>query len=99
MIDYTFWDETIDDDTEFEGIEIDGIFYVILGDLEGFYYLINPDDKNDFLLMKEDGEDLVSVRDENEFMKALMLFRNSLKEHYSLTDAEVDRMLLGLLKK
>ncbi len=95
MIDYTFWDEEIDDDTEFEGVEIDGIFYVIIGELEGFYYLQDPDDKKNFLIMKEDGEELVTVGSEYEFDKALMLFRNSLKEHYSLTDAEVNRMLLG----
>lgn len=95
MIDYTFWDEEIDDDTEFDGVEIDGIFYIILGDIDGFYYLINPDDKNDFLIMKEDGEDLVTVGTKKEYMTALILFRASLKDHYGLSDAELDKLLLG----
>ncbi len=95
MIDYTFWDEEIDEDTEFDGLEIDGIFYIILGDIDGFYYLVNPDNRNDFLIMKEDGEDLVSVRSEDEFLRALMLLRESMRKHYGLSDAELDKILLG----
>ncbi len=59
---------------EADGIEMDGIWYNILDIIDGYYYLMDLDNKNNFLLMKEDGEELVSVTDEDEYAKVLSIF-------------------------
>lgn len=55
-------------------IEIDNKEYTIVDIREGYTYLVNFEDTNDFLIMKEDGDDLVSITDQDEYVKALMVF-------------------------
>ena len=78
--DYILDLENASEDTEVEVVGIDDVEYTIIGKLQGFYYLINMEDSDDFLIMKEDGEELVSISDENDFEKALWLYRTELKK-------------------
>ena len=54
--DYILDLENASEDTEVEVVGIDDVEYTIIGKLQGFYYLINMEDPDDFLIMKEDGE-------------------------------------------
>ena len=78
--DYILDLENASENTEVEVVGIDDVEYTIIGKLQGFYYLINMEDPDDFLIMKEDGEELVSISDENDFEKALWLYRTELKK-------------------
>lgn len=42
------------------------------------YYLINLDNRDDFILMKEDGDEMVSITDEDEYVRVLNMFKNKL---------------------
>ena len=99
MINYNIFTDEMFEADEVDGIEIDDIFYVILADIEGFYYLINPDDFNNFLIMEEDGEELVSVNDEDDFNKALYLFKVEYCKQYGLTEGEFDKKIIEARKE
>ena len=59
-------------------IEIDGTKYVVIGRIDNYVYLSNPDDPKDFMIKKEvekDGEKYLDpIETREEFNKALELF-------------------------
>ena len=59
-------------------LRIGDIEYTIIDVIEGYTYLVDLDNPNDFAIMKDAGEDLVTVTDENEFEKALELYRRKI---------------------
>ena len=59
-------------------LRIGDIEYTIIDVIEGYTYLLDLDNPNDFVIMKDAGEDLVTVTDENEFEKALELYRKKI---------------------
>jgi hypothetical protein len=59
-------------------VRIDDIDYTIVEVINGYAYLIDLDNPNDFLIMKDEGEELVSITDENEFENALKLFSDKI---------------------
>ena len=59
-------------------LRIGDIEYTIIDVIEGYTYLVDLDNPNDFVIMKDAGEDLVTVTDENEFEKALELYRRKI---------------------
>lgn len=63
---------------EVDGVEIDGTWYNILDIIDDYYYLINLDNRDDFILMKEDGDEMVSITDEDEYVRVLNMFNNKL---------------------
>ena len=59
-------------------VRIDDIDYTIVEIINGYAYLVDLDDPNNFLIMKDAGEELVSVTDENEYESALKLFSDKI---------------------
>ena len=59
-------------------VRIDDIDYTIVEVINGYAYLIDLDNPNDFLIMKDEGEELVSITDENEFENKLKLFSDKI---------------------
>jgi hypothetical protein len=59
-------------------VRIDDIDYTIVEVINGYAYLIDLDNPNDFLIMKDEEEELVSITDENEFENALKLFSDKI---------------------
>ena len=63
---------------EVDTIEIDGTKYDVIGRIDNYVYLSNPDDPKDFMIKKEtekDGEKYLSpIETREEFDKALALF-------------------------
>ena len=59
-------------------VRIDDVDYTIIDVIDGYTYLVDLDNPDDFLIMKDAGKELVSVTNENEFEKALELFRNKI---------------------
>jgi hypothetical protein len=55
-------------------VRIDDIDYTIVDIIKGYAYLVDLDNPDNFLIMKDEGEDLVSITDEDEFNKACKLF-------------------------
>lgn len=59
-------------------VNIDGVEYTIVEIINGYAYLVDLDNPKDFLIMKDAGEELVSVTDEEEFENALKLFSDKI---------------------
>lgn len=59
-------------------VRIDDVDYTIVEIINGYAYLVDLDNPNDFLIMKDEGEELVSITDENEFENALKLFSDKI---------------------
>ena len=59
-------------------VRIDDVDYTIIDVIDGYTYLADLDNPDDFLIMKDAGKELVSVTNENEFEKALELYRNKI---------------------
>ena len=64
-------------------VNLDDKEYIVLDKIEidknMYYFLSNKDDKNDFLIQKQDksGEYLISLDNKDEFNKALLIFAKS----------------------
>jgi hypothetical protein len=59
-------------------VRIDDVDYTIVDVINGYAYLIDLDNPDDFLIMKDAGEELVSITDENELESALLLFSDKI---------------------
>ena len=59
-------------------VRIDDVDYTIVDVINGYAYLIDLDNPDDFLIMKDTGEELVSITDENELESALLLFSDKI---------------------
>lgn len=59
-------------------VTIDGIEYTIVEIINGYAYLVDLDNPNNYLIMKDAGEELVSVTDEDEYENALKLFSDKI---------------------
>ena len=59
-------------------VRIDDVDYTIVDVINGYAYLIDLDNPDDFLIMKDAGEELVSITDENELGSALLLFSDKM---------------------
>ena len=59
-------------------IRIDDTDYTIVDIIGDYTYLVDLDDPNDFLIMKPEGEELVSITDEDEYTRALNLYKDKI---------------------
>jgi len=59
-------------------IRIDDIDYTIIDIINDYTYLMDLDNPNDFIIMKTEGEELVSINDEDEYNRALSLYKDKL---------------------
>ena len=59
-------------------VRIDDTDYTIVDIIGEYTYLMDLDNPDDFLIMKTEGEELVSVSDEDEYNIALNLYKEKL---------------------
>ena len=59
-------------------VRIDDTDYTIIDIIGEYTYLMDLDNPDDFLIMKTEGEELVSVTDEDEFNVALKLYKDKI---------------------
>ena len=59
-------------------IRIDDTDYTIIDIIGDYTYLLDLDNPDDFLIMKSKGDELVSVNDEDEYTRALNLYKEKI---------------------
>lgn len=64
---------------EINVINIDGIEYTLIDKIDKYIYLLDLNNPNNFKIMTETKEELVSVTDEMEINKALDLFNKKMQ--------------------
>ena len=59
-------------------IKIDDIEYTIVDIIGNYTYLLDLENPNNFLIMRDEGEDLVSITDEDEYNRALKQYKDKI---------------------
>lgn len=54
----------------------DNIEYIVIGEIENYVYLVNSTDEEDMCIRKEIDDELVGLDNEEEFMRAINLFKD-----------------------